>query len=156
MGDVLIREKEIRQFSDCVQLFLPEDAVVEADMSGVVPLEPEMASFIHDHYEYSHIISKKYIKDRIKAGPAFGIMENGKPVGWVMTHEEGTMGILQVLPEYRRRGLAFKLDCALVNSLRKMGKPCISHIVKGNTASLSVSEKMGFKYSCDVQWIILE
>lgn len=152
---ILTEGKDVNYLSQCVQLYLPESVPVTEDDEGIIPLTEEMAPYIHERYDHKHILSQDYIRDRIRSGPAFGIMDQGILAGWVMTHEEGTMGVLTVLPEYRRKGYAQKLNAALVRNLRELGKPCLVHIIKGNAASLSLSKKSGMVYSCDVNWIML-
>ncbi len=153
---ILTEGKNVKYHSQCVQLYLPESVPVTEDEEGVISLTEEMAPYIHERYDHNHVISEEYIRERIRTGPAYGIMDQGILAGWVMTHEEGTMGVLTVLPEYRRKGYAQKLNAALVRNLRALGKPCLVHIIKGNTASLALSEKSGMVYSCDVDWIVLE
>ncbi len=153
---ILFEGKKLHYRSECVQLYLPESVPVTDDEEGVIPLTEDMAPYIHERYNMKHILSEDYIRERIKTGPGYGIKDQGVLAGWVMTHEEGTMGLLTVLPEYRRKGYAQKINEALVRSLRAQGKPCLVHIVKGNTASLALSEKSGMVYSCDVEWVMLD
>lgn len=152
----LTEGKKMKYHSDCVQLYLPESVTHKGDKEGIITLTEDMASYIHERYDHKHVISLDYIRERINVGTAYGIMDNDVLAGWVMTHEEGTMGVLTVLPEFRRKGYAQKLNAALVKNLRAQGKPCLVHIIKGNIPSLTLSKKNGMVYSCDVHWIVLE
>lgn len=142
--------------SMCIQYYLPDHVKLEGDTTGVIPLDPDWAGYIHHHYTYKQVISEAYIRDRIKVGHAFGIMEDGKLVAWAMTHEEGTIGILHVLEDYRRKGYAQKINVKLVESLRSAGLPCLSHIVHENLASTNMSLKNGFVPGCEIQWGVLK
>lgn len=152
----LVQGRKVKVHNQCDQLYLPVTVEIQDDEEGIIPLTADMAPYIHENYEYKHIMSVDYIRERILKGHAFGVMDNGILAGWAMTHEEGTMGILTVLPSFRRKGYAKKVTAALVKSLRAQGNPCIVHIVKGNTPSLTLSYKNGMVYDCDVEWIILD
>lgn len=145
--------KRARFHSECVQLYMPASVPAAEDEEGITALSEDMAPYIHGHYDHKDVVTEEYIRERIRKGPALGVMDHGVLAGWVMTHEEGTMGVLTVLPQYRRRGYASKLTSALIRRLRTLGKPCIAHIIKGNVPSLTMSKKLGMVYSCDVDWI---
>lgn len=149
-------DRRVLYHSDCVQLYLPDSVEIAADEEGVIVLTDDMSSYIHKRYDHKDHVSEAYIKERIRAGCAFGIIDSGVLAGWVMTHEEGTMGVLTVLPEFRRKGYAQKLNSMLVKRLREEGSPCLVHILKENKPSLALANKSGMIYSCDVHWVGLE
>ena len=57
---------------------------------------------------------------------------------------EGSVGMLEVLPEYRRQGAATALMAAMVNFCLERGCVPFSQIFAGNEASLGLHRKMGF------------
>lgn len=142
--------------SDCKQLILPDTVPVCEDEEGIIDLKDSDAAYIHTHYEMRHVLPVSYIRDRINAGPAIGVIVNDVLAGWVMTHDERTMGVLEVLPAFRRMGLASKLNGAMVRRMRKLGLPCMVEILKDNDASLALAAATGFEYLQDVHWLIAE
>ena len=56
----------------------------------------------------------EYVEDRLKAGVIFGAFVDGRLAGFVGEHHEGSMGMLEVVPEFRRRGIAQALEAALI------------------------------------------
>lgn len=136
----------------CRQMSLPDEVALPPPDLQVVSLSPDQADYIHAHYEMNHILPAAYLADRIRNGPSVGIMRDGRLAGWAMTHDEGTMGVLEVLPEYRRIGLAEKLSFALCRKVREAGSIPTVHILCGNRASLSLAAKTGFVRTADVTW----
>jgi len=101
-------------------------------------------AFVLEHYE--HGPDEKYITERIEAG-MLGAFCEGKPAGFIGTHSEGTMGILAVVPELRRRGIAYSLEAALINRQLEQGYVPHAQILTGNRASIALQEKLGLHFS---------
>ena len=141
--------------SDCIQHVLPETVPVQGSDEGIVDLKPEDAEYILQHYSYQDVTTVEYLRSRIVRAPAVGVLVEGVLAGFVMTHEEMTMGVMQVLPEYRRMGLATRLNAALVRRMRERGLPCIVEIVKDNTASLALAASTGYVPLQKTHWIHL-
>jgi 8-oxo-dGTP diphosphatase len=149
---MLMRGHRADWHNPCRQLSLPDEVVLSIPDPDVVSLSPDQAEYIHGHYEMKHILPSVYLAERIRNGPSVGIFRDGRLVGWSMTHDEGTMGVLEVLPEYRRLGLAEKLSSALCRKVREAGSIPTVQILCGNRASPSLAEKMGFVRTADVTW----
>lgn len=74
--------------------------------------------------------------------------------GFIGLHGEGGIGMLEVFPEYRRRGLAAALVQGMVRRRLAEGAIPFGHIVKGNEPSLRLQKKLGFRFSEEfVYWI---
>ncbi|MGI5985325.1 MAG: GNAT family N-acetyltransferase [Clostridiales bacterium] len=100
--------------------------------------------FVADNYENSS--DEAYIAERIGAG-MIGAFCNGVPAGFIGTHSEGSMGILHVLPAYRRLGIAYLLESAMINRMADMGQTPYAQIVTTNNASIRLQEKLGMVFS---------
>lgn len=74
----------------------------------------------------------------------------GKLVGFAGLHSEGSMGLLTVLPDYRRRGFAQQIYSALINSQLEKGRIPYAQIYTDNINSLNLQKKLGFTLSSDV------
>ena len=79
---------------------------------------------------------------------------DGAFVGYIGLHGEGSMGLLHVFPEYRRRGYAEALYSTLINNQLKKGRLPFAQIIEGNEASLALQRKLGFTLSRDlIYWM---
>ena len=100
--------------------------------------------FVLAHYK--HIPFREYIEDRINAG-MLGAFSDNVPVGFIGTHSDGSMGMLEVLPEYRRHGIAYSLEAALINRLREQKKIPYAQIFTTNSVSIRLQEKLRMSFS---------
>lgn len=139
----------------CWQFVLPMEVPIPADDTSIVELTGKYAPQVWENYSLRHVIPLSYIRDRLEAGPAVGLLEQGELAAFTLTHDEGTMGALEVLPKYRGKGYAQRVTWALVRRLRALQKPCLVQIMQGNTPSLSLAEKMGFVPAGQVLWAVL-
>lgn len=137
----------------CWQYHLPPGVLVPAPAIPVTELDPSYAPYIYEHYDYAQYCTPGYVALRIRAGNALGIFEGHQLAAWIMTHDEGTMGLLNVLPQYRRKGYAAALSCALVNRLRIQGRLPFAHIHKDNDPSLSLFTRLGFICNAEICWL---
>lgn len=110
-------------------------------------LEEEHIPFVIDHYSVKELCTIEHMQDRIQAG-ILGVFHHNQPVGFIGTHREGSIGMLEVLPEYRRHGLALALQNAMSNELKKQGAYVYGQIIQNNTASFALQKKSGFTV-CD-------
>lgn len=104
---------------------------------------------------YSHKENEEYVRSRVKAGVIYGAFIKDIPVGFIGSHAEGSMGMLEILKEYRRRGIAFDLEAFMVNLFLEHGHTPYSQIVVGNEASVELHKKMNFTFSDKrVYWLM--
>lgn len=127
----------VYQSGDPVSYTLPEGAEIR-------PLDQSHADFVHAHYHMVDDLS--YIRSRIEAG-MIGVFFGGRIVGFAGTHEEHPMGMLEILPEYRRLGLAYCLEAQLINNLLAQGSVPFCQVAIYNEASLRLQQKLGLEIS---------
>ena len=108
------------------------------------PLTIEQLDFVVENY--SHNPDRNYILERLEAG-MIGAFYGNEIVGFVGTHTEGTMGMLEIVPAYRRRGIAYTLEAAMINYTLDKGFIPHAHIVTTNEASIKLQEKVGMNFS---------
>lgn len=68
-------------------------------------------------------------------------------VGFVGEHLEGSLGLLYVFPEYRRRGCGAALQRRMLAKTMDEGFVPFCQVEKDNTASLALQEKLGMTRS---------
>lgn len=88
----------------CLQ---PENPLPVSKEIEIRQLDISYTEEILAHY---HLGSEEYIKERLLNGCMFGAFVEGKMAGFIGTHIEGSIGMLEVYEEYRRRGIAESLN----------------------------------------------
>lgn len=74
--------------------------------------------------------------------------------GFVGLHGEGGIGMLEVFPQYRRRGLAEALMRGIMRQQMEQGLAPFGHIVAGNEPSIRLQTKLGFSFAEElVYWM---
>ena len=117
------------------------------------PLGEERLPFLMAHY--SHADSEDYLRERLSRGAVFGAFAGGGLAGFIGIHGEGSMGMLEVLPEFRRRGIAAALGTFLIDRILSAGGVPFSQIILGNEPSMALHRKFGFSISSGtVCWLI--
>lgn len=115
------------------------------------PLDQSHFPFVRAHYH--SVDDADYVRERIGAG-MLGAFVNGEAAGFIGTHDELSIGLLEILPAFRRRGLAFALEASMVNTLLAAGRLPFCQVRLGNDASFALQRKLGFTVSDHpVRWM---
>lgn len=112
------------------------------------PLDESFLSFVCDHYTLG--LGPEYVSGRLAAGEMFGAFVGGECAGFIGLHPEGSMGMLEVLPRFRRRGIAVGLEVYLANRMLAQGFTPFGQILIHNDASLRLHEKLHFEISQNI------
>lgn len=139
----------------CIKLYYPDYIVLPQNKYNIEHLNIEDAKYIYNNYEYKKYTSIDYLTERIRKGIGLGIYENDKLVGWIITHDDGAIGFLNVLPDYRRKGYAYELTIAMIKELRESHEIPFVHIEEDNIKSMNLALKLGFINDRKVSWIKL-
>lgn len=119
------------------------------------PLLESDAEFVDSRWPYSSkksllMIRKQIIADNINAtrtgcNTCLGIEHRGKLIACIMRHTNGSIGILHVDEEHRRRRLGEVLLANATKALQQKNDPVFAFILDGNTASESLFTKLGWE-----------
>ena len=90
-----------------------------------------------------------YVEKVIERGMV-GAFVDGVLAGFAGFHDEGSIGLLEVLPEYRRRGLGEALLCAAVRLALERGQYAFGQVFTDNRPSLALQRKVGMTVSEDI------
>lgn len=115
-------------------------------------LKIEDATYIYNNYDYQEFTSIEYISERIENGIGLGIYKDNKLVAWIITHDDGAIGFLNVLKEYRRKGYGMELTVAMIKKLRELGEVPFVHIEMDNKKSMNLALQIGFTKDRIVNW----
>ncbi len=88
-----------------------------------------------------------YLSQLISWGELYGAFEGDTLMGFIGRHAEGSIGLLQVLPQYRRRGLAKLLQSHMIALELSRGHVPYGQIFDGNEASLALQQSLGMSQS---------
>ena len=137
----------IAVFSDDAASFLPHLpekglAVVHGDRTARFMME-NMTS------------SESDIMNAIVNGHLYGAFSpSGDIMGFTGFHSEGSMGMLTVLPEYRRRGVGEALEKHLLRTAIDEGRTPFCNVYLSNSASIALQEKLGLERGDVLSWWI--
>lgn len=88
----------------------------------------------------------------IREGLMFGLEMDGNLAAFIGMHFEGSVGMLEVFPEYRRMGLGTELESYMHNMHIDNGWIPYGHVYVDNAASLTMQAKFGLTRSDDFIW----
>lgn len=139
-----------------LRLFLPTNIIFPDSNYMVTDLKMEDAEFIYENSDYKEYIPMEYIRDRIQKGASSGIYNSNNLVAWAITQDDGALGFLHVLTEYRLKGYARAIVKDLVKKVRAQGNIPFVHIEEKNYKSMKLTLSLGFKKDRVVNWLELE
>lgn len=111
---------------------------------SIRPLTLEDMDFVLENY-HNPGAYESHIRQRIAEGMLGGLVD-GELAGFAGIHQEGAMGMLEVLPQFRRRGLAEVLEAAIIARQLERGRFPYCHVRRGNTASEALQRKLGLTF----------
>lgn len=116
-------------------------------------LTEDWASYVFDHYSHA-FDGVEYIRAAIRRG-MLGTFVDGTLAGFVGFHAEGAIGMLEVLPAYRRRGLGQVLLRGAVRLALERGQYAFGQVFADNAPSLALQKKVGMTLSRErMFWLI--
>lgn len=73
----------------------------------------------------------------------FGAISGGALAGFIGRHADGAMGMLEVDPAFRRKGIGECLEKFIIGYVMTCGRTPFCDVVLGNDASFALQEKLG-------------
>ncbi len=89
------------------------------------------------------LISREELEAVVKRGSVLIGYEGETPVGFIGEHLEGSMGLLYVFPEHRRKGYGTALQAALIAKTMEDGFVPFGQVEIHNENSFRLQEKIG-------------
>ena len=118
----------------------------------IVPLTIDFLSFVTGHYNVS---SDEDIRNAIENRHLFGMFsDKGELMAFAGFHGEDAMGMLTVLPEYRRKGLGELMEKHLIATCIREERKAYCNVFLSNIASCSLQEKLGLERGRILSWWI--
>lgn len=92
-------------------------------------------------YYYSLKMSKSYLLERLETQNIYGAYKDNNLVGFIGVHQDGSIGLLEVIEPFRRQGIATSLVSFMTNLLLKEGHTPYAQAIEGNTGTLRICMK---------------
>ena len=128
----------------CWQSAYTKTTPMEETLADIRRLDRRFLKRIADNYE---LADEGEIAALLDAGVIYGAFAGGELAGFIGKHEEGSVGLLFVFPEFRRMGIAEALERNYVNRELAAGNVAYGQIFVGNTPSRQLQEKLGMEFS---------
>lgn len=110
----------------------------------VKPLDLSHLDAVRANYDK---LETDYLVRRLTGGQLFGAFLGETLAGFAGFHAEGTIGLLEVFPPFRRRGAALLLQTYLTNLELERGNVPYGQVFDGNGPSLALQRGLGFQIS---------
>ncbi len=156
MSPILIKDSKIKWKLSTMRLILSNSTSIHKPKHSASKLTINDAEFIYENSDYKDFISIEYISERITNGVSSCIRYGDKPIAWAITQDDGAIGFLHVLPEYRNRGHAKDVIIDLIKKVRDENKIPFAHIEEKNERSMRLALGLGFKKDKVVNWFEIE
>ena len=140
------RYPQLDHCSPCRQAYYPKtDPIPVPDVCEIRPFPLDRAAFLVSVYDPG--ADPADYEKAIRAGDVLAAYRDGKIAGFIGFHGDGSGGMLEVLPEFRRLGIGTALEIALHNLALSRGWTPYGQILVGNEASLKLQEQLGMVVS---------
>ena len=145
-------EKEFGKtgFCKCSQAVCTRKEAFPVRYKNIRQLDITYLDYIMENYSSS----EEHMKERLNAGVMYGAFEEDRIIGFIGMHNEGSMGMLFVEEEYRKKGIGASLESYLINLQISNGLTPYCHIIEGNDKSLALQEKLGLYVADTPLWWI--
>lgn len=154
MVDYILEKFKLTKTLECFQAVYLKKEPLPIDNNGftIKKLELEHLEMAFKHYNDN--VDFDYLKERILDGELYGGFKDEELCGFIGSHEEGGIGILEILPEYRKKGLGFALESFMINLFLKQGQIPFGQVTINNEKSLNLQRKLGMEISKNkVYWL---
>lgn len=135
--------------------YLSAENKTELSSMDTRPIDQTLVGYIYQNSAYKDFTSEQYIAERLSRDVSAGIWMDEKLAAWGLTHDDGSLGFLHVIPEFRGKGLGEAVFRALLYAKQQEKKPVFVNIEPKNKQSANLLEKIGLEFDRTVSWIKL-
>ncbi len=136
----------INHASACWQAYYAgKDPIPVPDVCEIRPFPLEQVPFLMSIYDPDGHPAR--YEEGVKRGDVLAAYVDGEIAGFIGFHGDGSGGMLEVLPKFRRRGIGSALEIALHNLALSRGWTPYGQIYTTNDASRKLQESLGMTIS---------
>lgn len=151
MNEIVQEYFSMEEISECAQWTYTRKEALPVKQTDIRRLTLEYLEAVAEQYT---LLGKEYVQERIESGVMYGAFVENRLAAFMGEHEEGSLGMLHVLPEYRGKGLACALESFLINSTLQKGYTPFGQVFMGNDASTALQQKLGlYPAKGNIWWI---
>lgn len=117
-------------------------------------LKEEFVEVVKNNYSELSLCNSGYIEERVKDKEMYGAFLGNKLAGFIGTHEEGSIGMLEVMPEFRGKGIGSELERYAINRAISKGRYPYCQVKEDNEISMKLQKSLGMEISkTKVYWL---
>ena len=147
----LCRELSMETWMRCRQAVYLREKAPETAEEEIRPLTAEHLDFLQENYRRE---DSEYLSWLLERKAVFGAFRAGELIGIIGKHAEGAMGLLEILPAFRRQGVGESLERFLIARELEQGFVPYCQVFTDNQASLALQQKLGLTLAKDtVIWL---
>ncbi len=135
--------------------FLPNNFIIPENTIEVTNLSKSDADYIWKNSDYKQFLNVEYLKQRITKSFSAGVKVENDLAAWAITHDDGAIGALHVLDEFRKKGYASEVVINLIHKIRNISMIPIAQTEEKNKVAIRLFEKLGFLKDRNVTWLKL-
>lgn len=142
----------LREILRCRQALYPQSMPPAVKKSLTIRQAlPSDLDFVLAHY---HRLSAEELTQVIARGNLFLGFQGSQPVGFIGEHLEGSMGLLEIFPDFRQKGYGTELEAFLISHMLERNLLPYCQVEAGNEKSLALQRKLGMVLSgAYVYWL---
>lgn len=145
MADYVKKNYNFSHILECYQaVYLDSKISIDDNSMDIKPLNHKDKSIITENYKS---LTDEELKKLLDKKSLLGGYVNNNLVGFIGNHLEGSMGILEIFPEYRRKGYAYILESYLIEKMLSKGLVPFAQIEVTNIKSIELHKKLNFNIS---------
>lgn len=145
--------KGFRKVEKCSQYLYTTGKALPVRHKDIRRLTQADLAYVSEHYRQGTEKGVvKYVEERIQAGAMYGTFADGRQIGFVGTHAEGSMGMLYVEKAYRGLGFGISMVSHQINRILEQGRIPYSHVPEGSPAAEGILEKLGMYRAGKAVW----
>jgi 8-oxo-dGTP diphosphatase len=153
MIPIINENKKFEWTLSTIRWYLPDDVEVPDNKFNTNSISTEDIGFILSKSKYRQFLTARYLKERITKSISACIYEDNQMVAWGLTHDDGALGSLNVLDEYRGKKYGTEIVLSLMHQCRALGKIPFAQIEETNHKAIKLVTKLGFLQDRRVTWI---
>lgn len=151
LGRVALRDAQyilgMHHLSPCYLVVYEKSAPPAYDRAlDIRPLDRSHMQAVLEGYTHPEYLREGDLEGLLDAGKILGGFEKGELVGFIGEHPEGSIGMLEIFPKFRRKGWAYALEAAKIESHLRQGFVPWVEVWPDNTVSLKLQESLGFTF----------
>lgn len=160
IASALQEQYHFPEFHPCYQYCYPYEILHGEQLAkaGITEKEISQVRLLDERYleivirYYDAMDDPAYIRELMERGQLWGIFEKEDLAGFIGEHLEGSMGLLEVLPEYRRKGYGTVLEAFLIRRMLSQERTPFCQVFEGNVVSEKLQQKLGLERSKQMTW----